>query len=122
MVSAALRPHVSSERQRLAASAGAQIDDSLAGLGLTEAGDELAALVLHLDQAILPQRRLFDCSPFGKSNSIGGQGCWLTFGQRRKDCRPVGFQPIDAQVQRRAGQQFRLLRVIERRGEQGPQP
>src|SRR5947209_14232653 len=45
--------HVHAERKRLAARAGAEIDDHLAASRADERSDQLAAFVLHLDVAAL---------------------------------------------------------------------
>ena len=47
----ALAPHRCGERQRLATTAGAQVDDTLAGLRTRGETDDLAAGILDLDLA-----------------------------------------------------------------------
>ena len=47
----ALVPHRCGERQRLATTAGAQVDDTLAGLRNSGEADDLAAGILDLDLA-----------------------------------------------------------------------
>ena len=90
-VDLALVFHRRGERERLAAGAGAEVEDLHAGLGVGQQRRELRALVLHLDEA-------FDIGRVGR--------------ERRR--APVGAHG-DAQADRR--ERRRLGREIGERGE-----
>ena len=61
--------HLGGERQRLAAGAGAKVDDDHARRRRAGEADELAALVLDLDQAAPPGRGLLDAKAFGQAEA-----------------------------------------------------
>jgi hypothetical protein len=60
------------EEERLAAGAGAEVEDGLGGLGLEEEPDELAALVLGLEEAALVGGEAEDVRAAWEDDSEGG--------------------------------------------------
>ena len=69
---AALVVHAGGDGQRLAAGAGAIVGDLHAGLGVDQAGDELRALVLDLDQAVLEGLARHDRQAALQPQAVGG--------------------------------------------------
>ena len=77
--------HRRGERQRLAASSGAQIDHLLAGFGVGQKRRELGALILDFDLAFKKNRLGMDCGTFGLSGKPKTQ----------PDRRPTGRRSIE---------------------------
>ena len=97
--------HDRAQRQRLAAGAGAKIDDHLAALGADDLRQQLAAFVLHLDRTVLEQRQILQRRLFDDANAQGRKRRRLAQDRRLRqfgnDFLARRFQRIDAQVQRR---------------------
>ncbi len=98
----ALVLHGGGERQRLAAGAGAEIDDALAGPRIGEQRHDLRAFVLHLDEPVLEGGERRERRPAGNAEA-----------ERRERRRPrldpfplegglrpvaIGLQEIDAEI------------------------
>jgi hypothetical protein len=113
----ALALHQRCQRQGLAAGAGAEIDHLLARPGRRQQGRELRALVLHFNRAL-------DEILLGVNAGIARVGAefdaqadrrpWrrlhAEMGQRRQHLLAVGFQGVDAQVERRPARHRGRLR------------
>ena len=64
-----LRAHQRAQQQRLAAGAGAEVDDHVAAPRRDQVADELAAFVLHFDRAVGEQRVLRERRPAGDAQA-----------------------------------------------------
>ena len=114
-----------SPRKRLAAGAGAVVGDHLAAPRRKQPGEQLAALVLHFDQAVGEQRVAVDRRLAGEAQPAGEYGVGFASMPSRRQPLPrslaVDAREIDAQVERRRIQQSlrdaqRLLfAVLQRR-------
>ncbi len=106
-----LLPIERGQRQRLAAGAGAEVEHLLARAGADHQRGDLAALVLHLEPALLEGRLVLDIgvAPLavggGDAQAVGRERRRgrAEAGERLQDLRPVGLQPVDAHVERRDG-------------------
>src|SRR3546814_13200788 len=104
------------------ARAGAQIDDAHLRGRRGGPGDELAALVLHLDCTTAPGVELFDRRAARETQSVGRVGQSLGALDLGGDRRRIGARPVDADIERRAieqawqrlGGQPRTLEPIDR--------
>jgi hypothetical protein len=73
----ALVLHGGAELERLAASAGTEVEHGLAGLGLHEQAEELAALILDLEEALLEGRETIEVGPGAlDEEGQGAPGTW----------------------------------------------
>ncbi len=113
----ALALHHRRQRQRLAASAGAEIDHLLAGLRRRQQRRKLRALVLHLNGAL-------DEILLGMNAGIARVGAEFDaqadrrprrrlraeMGERGQHLFALGFQGVDAQVERRPARHCGCLR------------
>ena len=99
---AALVVHAGGDGQGLAARAGAVVGDLHAGLGVDQAGDELRALVLDLDQAALEGLARHDGQAALQPQTVGGKahGLGVDALERERGLRlgDGGLQAVDAQV------------------------
>ncbi len=97
--------HQCAQCQRLAASAGAEVDHHLAAARADDLRQHLAALVLHFDRAFLEQRQilqrrlLLDAQTQRRIRHRLGDD--RRFEQRGDDGVALGLDRIDAQVERR---------------------
>ncbi len=129
-VETAMRAHQRAQQQRLASGAGAEIDDHVAALRRDQKADQLAALVLDLDRAVLQQRMLGELRPPGDPQPERRVG--RRFGgdaeRRQRAARGVTrrLQRIHAEVERRGSEQrageCRAFLFAERVAEACPQP
>ncbi len=98
------------QRQRLAATAGAIIEDLFAGLREDEIGDDLAALVLDLEPALLESRLGLDVGHARRALSrrdtqalAGDDGRFRTgLGKLFEHLVAIRLQRVDAKIQRSA--------------------
>ena len=119
-VDLALVLHDRGERQRLAAGAGAEIDDMLARPRIDQQSRELGALVLHLDQALDEgglgmDRRILGVGPEHDAQSERRPARRRRAQMRERGRNPlaIGLERIDAQIERRAaGERRALLRPL----------
>ena len=121
--------HRRAECQRLAAGAGAEIDHHLAALGIGEQRQQLAAFVLHLDIAAREQLQLVQRRLALHAQAPGRIRCRLGRDVGRGQCGlhliALGFQRIDAQIERRGFIEARrqrpegvvAQRLLQRRGQ-----
>ncbi len=105
--------HLGGERQRLAAGAGAEIDDPHAGARIGEEGGQLRALVLHLDEPVLERVRRGErravLEPEAERRPRRRLGVDVLGGERAAGGLAVGLQRVDAQVERGRGVERRHL-------------
>lgn len=109
-VDLALIVHAGGERERFASCPGTQIEHLLARLGKDKIGDDLAALVLHLEPALLKGRfgghirqaarafRRLDADALAGNRRRLGTGLF----QRFKNLGAVSLERVDAQIERRS--------------------
>jgi hypothetical protein len=104
--------HRRGKRQRLAAGAGAKIDDLLARLGAGKERGELRAFVLDFDAAFEEQRFGMNCRAFGIRGKTDAKANWRPsrrFGVKMRELGQRVFagagKRIDPQVERRAARQ-----------------
>src|SRR5262247_1033390 len=104
-VQAAGRAHRVAKRERLAARAGAEVDDHLAAPRRKQAAEELAALVLYLDRArreqrVAAERRLaLEAQP--ERRIRGWPRRDAAGSELRRDLGAGAFRCVHAQVERR---------------------
>ncbi len=120
-VEPALRAHQRPQQQRLAARAGAEVDDHVGAPGRDQVAHQLAAFVLHLDQSFQLQRVARQRGPAGDAQPERGIGRGLGGDARRRERRAHrlarGLQRVDPQVERRrrqpgAGERGALLVAV----------
>ena len=124
--------HRGGERQRLAARAGAKVEDLHAGLGFREQRGKLRALVLQLDVAfdisrIGGERRRAAVRAHGDAQAHGRERrrLGLEMGERAERFVAIGLEKVHAQIDGRAlGERPALLRSggAEARLELGAKP
>ena len=115
-VNLAVVVHRRRQRQRLAAGAGAEIDDLLAGRGAREQRGELGAFVLDFDRPLMKRRLGMDRRALG----FGGDRMRSPAGDQRvgSACRCASFgrmssrsvdERVDAKIERRPARQRRAF-------------